>query len=509
MAGSPNILREFLVAIGFKVDQTSYKDFQSKYKLTIESFEKLGKVTALAATSVAAVGIAVIDTASKMTNLYLQSQRAGTSVSSLMALRFGGEQAGVGADAIATAVERMSSAIRSNSGMLSFFKQLGVQYQEGKGADNFKNLIVQLSELNKRSPILARQFAGALGIDEQMLNTLMLNMPEFLKGMSDQEALLKSSGISADKYAKSSYAAMQNWNLIKGHVEILGFMFGEHLLPHIDKMVVFLTRALDFIIKIDHATHGWSTTIGGIVAALGGVAATLSTVASVLGISGSGVAAAAKGGLVGGLLLGDAALAYHDYNEGKKLYHAYKDSGSFDNWTAKFEGFKDKIYNDVAGHATVGYGHRVRSGEDFSGGVTQQGAANLLAMDTAAARETVLRLVKVALNSNQMAALTDFVFNVGSGAFAGSTLLKRLNAGDYAGASDQFSQWNHAAGSVQAGLTNRRLGEQALFNKPVVNQETTIHVYGNDDPAATGREVADQQRQVNSALLRNMATKVQ
>ena len=155
---SPNILREFLVAIGFKVDAGSYKDFQSKYKNTIEQFEKLAKAGAIAGTAMAAVGVAVLETASKITTLYYAAQRAGTSVASLMGVRFAGEQIGIGAERMQAAVEGMSSAIRSNPGMLSFFTMLGAGYTQGKGVENFNNIIDKLHELSKTQPVLARMY---------------------------------------------------------------------------------------------------------------------------------------------------------------------------------------------------------------------------------------------------------------------------------------------------------------------------------------------------------------
>ncbi len=75
-------------------------------------------------------------------------------------------------------------------------------------------------------------------------------------------------------------------------------------------------------------------------------------------------------------------------------------------------------------------------------------------------------MVKVPLTANQLGALTSFAYNLGSGALASSTLLKLLNAGDYAGAAAQFARWNKARGKTLAGLTKRRAAEAALFLKP-------------------------------------------
>jgi len=67
------------------------------------------------------------------------------------------------------------------------------------------------------------------------------------------------------------------------------------------------------------------------------------------------------------------------------------------------------------------------------------------------------------LQQNEFDALVDFVFNLGRGAFAGSTLLKNLNAGQFDAAATQFDLWDHAGGQVVAGLLRRRQAEQAMF----------------------------------------------
>ena len=138
----------------------------------------------------------------------------------------------------------------------------------------------------------------------------------------------------------------------------------------------------------------------------------------------------------------------------------------------KFEGLhrvgKDGLvrsYRCPAGRWTVGYGHTkgVRSAVVIS--VAE--AEAMLLEDLAEYAATVEKLVTVDLTPNQFDALVSMVFNIGSGAFAKSTLLKKLNAGDYASVPEQFMRWNKATveGKVQAldGLTRRRTAEAALF----------------------------------------------
>jgi lysozyme len=130
--------------------------------------------------------------------------------------------------------------------------------------------------------------------------------------------------------------------------------------------------------------------------------------------------------------------------------------------TEQFEGLSLKAYQDVAGVWTNGYGntHGVVPGST----ITLQEATDQLASNIEGAEYVVNHVVIVPLTQNQFDALVDFVFNLGSGNFQSSTLLRKLNAGDYAGASAEFPKWNHSGGQVVAGLTRRRLAEQALFN---------------------------------------------
>ena len=131
----------------------------------------------------------------------------------------------------------------------------------------------------------------------------------------------------------------------------------------------------------------------------------------------------------------------------------------------KWEGLRLKAYLCPAGVPTIGYGHtyNVKMGQTIS--VAQ--AELFLDHDYQNAEEQVLSLVKVPLTENQLGALTSFVFNLGAGNLRISTLLRKLNLGDYRGAAGQFGAWNKARvkGVMVAldGLTKRRADEKNLF----------------------------------------------
>lgn len=137
-----------------------------------------------------------------------------------------------------------------------------------------------------------------------------------------------------------------------------------------------------------------------------------------------------------------------------------------------FEGERLTSYQDEAGIWTIGWGstynhdlkRRVQKGDI----IDKETALRWLRLDAANAASNVKKVVKVPINQNQLDSLTSFSYNIGDGAFAASTLLRKLNAG----ASKQevaleFPKWNKVTKNgekvVSNGLVRRRKMEADLF----------------------------------------------
>jgi len=139
----------------------------------------------------------------------------------------------------------------------------------------------------------------------------------------------------------------------------------------------------------------------------------------------------------------------------------------------EFEGFSATLYNDQAGHCTIGVGHLVHHGGcrptegGLEKGITRTRALALMLKDASTKIDCVSSNVKVKLNQAQFDALVSFTFNVGEGAFETSTLLKRLNKGDFAGVPEELARWNKVTINgrkvASKGLTRRRGREAKLF----------------------------------------------
>ena len=139
----------------------------------------------------------------------------------------------------------------------------------------------------------------------------------------------------------------------------------------------------------------------------------------------------------------------------------------------EFEGFEPRWYKDPVGIQTIGYGHTDAAGEPKYAAtkglvLTEAKATEILRNDLQKYADAVSRAVTVPLNDNQFDALVSWCYNVGPGAMAGSTLVRKLNAGDYSAVPSELAKWNKAGGKVLNGLTRRRAAEATLFASKAV-----------------------------------------
>lgn len=130
------------------------------------------------------------------------------------------------------------------------------------------------------------------------------------------------------------------------------------------------------------------------------------------------------------------------------------------------EGWRAVRYLDTAGYPTIGWGHKLLPGETMTRITKAQGEAMLTA-DIERTRRGILPHITRPMHANEEAAAVSLAFNIGVNAFKNSTLLKKWNAGDKAGAAAEFLRWNKETKAGQlvpnAGLTARREKEKTLF----------------------------------------------
>lgn len=128
----------------------------------------------------------------------------------------------------------------------------------------------------------------------------------------------------------------------------------------------------------------------------------------------------------------------------------------------RFEGLRLKAYQDQGGVWTVGYGATgpgIQQGTEWS----EAQAEEQLQHRCEAISSILSGCVKPMLAQHQFDALVSFCYNVGQGAFRGSTLLRKLNQRDFPGAADEFLRWDKVHGVPTPGLAKRRAAERDLF----------------------------------------------
>jgi lysozyme len=680
---SSGVLKEFLVKIGFKVDNQQFKNFQESMGKTAntavdltKNFVKLGEASAIAGVGIVATLAAA---AGKLQSLAFASQQTGASVKELDALGYAASRVGLSVEQMSSAYLGFATAVRSNRGLQAHLSDFGVD----QNANRATQMMQLVSSLRNKPHDIGAQIAGQYGIDENTLNQLENNGPEFWKAFQERQDQVHREGIDQQGQARAGVEFMDHFAKMKGSIGDLGNTIAASLMPPAEKAMDWITGFTEKVIALDGKTGGLSSKLIGLAiavkaliipfakllgfkmlggklpvppaaasiaageaggaavaggeAAAGGAAgsglsALLKQVAGFSARSTAGMAAGAGGTAVAGevaaggavaagevvagggiiaaataaapilipLIVGAAAIAAVawvamnpaqarkaagwvkdeankgigwlnkelpkpmiaakkaiDYEkkalpgqiralDGKAIelpaqaalaaYHAAKAIAnkpeqfeifklpaqlmeSAAAFTAQMEGHVKNgygLYRDIAGKLTVGFGHLVKQGEDFSGGLDRQGALALLAKDLQSASSSVKGLVHANLGANQMKALSDLVFNIGPKAFANSTLLRELNAGHMENAARHFADFDkaHINGqlAVVAGLRARRDAEAQLFRSPdksvVINQKTDIHVEGGN-AAATGKEVALQQSRVHADIIRNFSGAIQ
>lgn len=218
MAGNAEILKEFLVSLGWRVDESGQKKFVDSVAATSLKVVELG--AAIAATSAAVVaGVAKI--ADQMESLYFASQRTGAAVANIQALGFAAGQMGSSASAAAASLENLARFMRNSPGATGLIQSLGVQTRDANGG--LRDTTDILKDLGKQFASMpyyrANAYAQALGIDEKTLMALRQGLGQF---GDDYKDMLAKAGLDSQQAAKSSHEFMNQVRTLGAAFTILG-----------------------------------------------------------------------------------------------------------------------------------------------------------------------------------------------------------------------------------------------------------------------------------------------
>ncbi|WP_142455934.1 transglycosylase SLT domain-containing protein [Escherichia coli] len=217
MSGNADTIKDFLVSLGFDIDQAGANKFEAVLKGVTANVLKVGAVVEGAALSI--VGFTT-QIANGLDKIYWASQRTGASVQGIKALGYAASQTGASAESAMSSLEGLAGFMRSNPGAEGFLNRLGVQTRDasGKMRDTAAIFTGVGQKLNNMPYYRAKQYAQMLGIDENTLMAMRRDMNGFT---ADYQSMLQKTGFNADKAAVQSNKFMTS---MRGLTSLFGIM---------------------------------------------------------------------------------------------------------------------------------------------------------------------------------------------------------------------------------------------------------------------------------------------
>ncbi len=235
------VLREFLVSLGFAVDQTGMKKFTG----SLGSVGKEALFVGKAVTGVALAAEAMVTAfSSQMEKLYYASRRTGASVENIQALSYGARQVGISSEASQSALENLSGALRLNPGMVGLLANLGVKTE---GVDRTRVLIDLVQKLSSMPHFVGAKFASMFGLDEPTFLALKNGLPELIKAEEQRIAMNRNAGISSDDAAAASREYMNALRELRAQIEVVGQDLAIKLLPYFRKAIPLVKEFISLV----------------------------------------------------------------------------------------------------------------------------------------------------------------------------------------------------------------------------------------------------------------------
>lgn len=229
---SGDVIREFLVSLGYQVDEKGERRFVDGVKNVTTEVAKMGLAAAAAAAAVAA---AVVKMADQLEDLYFMSQRTGATAENIKALGFAASQMGSSVAGAQGSIESLAKFLRENPGGEGLLGSIGVQTRDANGALRDTTDIMQ--DIGKRLRDMPQYrgiaYANVFGIDYKTLMALEQGVGKFGDRYKD---MLRRFGLNVDDATKKSHALMVSWRDMKAQAGILGTIVGTTLIGAFDEL---------------------------------------------------------------------------------------------------------------------------------------------------------------------------------------------------------------------------------------------------------------------------------
>ena len=243
-----NVIKEFLVGLGFKVDEKGLKKFNEGIAGATKSV--LALVAGIEGATLA-IGAAVAKFATNMEALYFASQRTGASAANLKAADLAAQNLGASAGAAVRAIEGIAKFMRDNPGGEGWLKSLGIQTRDAKGnLRDTSDILVSLGQKLKDMPwYQAKAYGQVLGIDDDTLRAIMSG--DFAAQLENQRRILKDSGYEDATRAAREF--QQRMRELEARFDAIKVKVGNGLLkvlqPELDSFAKWFEEHSDDITK--------------------------------------------------------------------------------------------------------------------------------------------------------------------------------------------------------------------------------------------------------------------
>jgi Phage tail lysozyme len=541
------VIREFLVSLGFKTDQKSLKDFTNGIENATKSVVKL--VTAISGAALT-VGAGVAAFASNLEALYFAAMRTGNSATGIKAFEKAMANFGASSGEALSSIQALANFMRYTPGSEGFIRSLGVSTRDANGKlRETVDIMTDLGQvLAKKNTWEQKAYGDALGLSDNVLRALVNG--DFAREMDAQRERLKNTGF--DKAAQDAHKFMTGLREMMTYLEAFGLKIQEALMQRLglsldkisdwmnlngqrvaqriaDIVVEFMKIAekvlpalgwlFDKLIELDGATDGWSTKLIALLALMNALGA-VSLISGILSLAGAFVklgaginaatiaaGTAGAGGLFSKIapLLGrmsvGAGLLFHSggLNEGEDEELARRRNiGGTDSAMAFFMSMgwskaqAAGIVSNLRRESNINAGAVGDDGQAY--GVAQWHPDRQRAFARWAGKDIRQS------NLQEQLGFVHYELTQGAESRAGA-LLRATNNAQQAG---EIVSRNYERPANEAFEANQR-GLGAVH----IEQTTNINVSGGGDPASTGRAVAGEQNRVNQNLTRNLQSNIQ
>jgi hypothetical protein len=286
-------LQEYLVRLGWSVDEPSFKKFGAALASTTARTAELSSAVIETA---AAVELMVARVAQKYETLYYVSQRTGQSVKYIQSTQFAFKQIGLSAEDASASIERMGATLRTQPWLRAIFGNASTPQEVAKNLGK-----------SGLPYFLQARFAEMIGMDE----TTLLHLQKFAQVEEAMRATLtqrqREAGLDPEKLAVQSANFGRELNKLETDLEIFGDRIAADMIDPITRMLTKLDESVQWLNRVDNATKGWVGTLGTLAGTAGGLLVVEKIIRRLLGL-GSKTATGAVVGLgaraAGGLSLG-------------------------------------------------------------------------------------------------------------------------------------------------------------------------------------------------------------